>query len=243
MTLDMYPEDEAMEKIVRWGGSFDIFLYKLSYGYYTQYSRNCLQMSHSGQRFSEVGRWRAWRPRIGAGAPCWPTTTTTASKTFSSRNGIARRPNNMDYTKFAAADSLYVCAAGVEGINGARQAGHGDDARGQSAQLPFQGHQSLRFQNKSAEWGFATPTISNGAAYADFDNDGDLDFVTNNLNARSVYLPKPNPARLCIRRNFAGKAGGLPRQHLRVGAKVIVKYDTTAANAAALATTRGFESV
>ena len=38
------------------------------------------------------------------------------------------------------------------------------------------------FQNKNSEWGITRTSNSNGAAYADFDNDGDLDMIVNNIN-------------------------------------------------------------
>src|SRR5690606_36039115 len=47
----------------------------------------------------------------------------------------------------------------------------------------FQNNGDLTFTDKSMDWGMRQASISNGAAFADFDNDGDLDLVVNNLNA------------------------------------------------------------
>ncbi len=50
----------------------------------------------------------------------------------------------------------------------------------------FRNNGDLRFTNESNEWGMAQPTFSNGAAYADLDNDGDLDVVINNINDEAI---------------------------------------------------------
>lgn len=46
----------------------------------------------------------------------------------------------------------------------------------------FAGSSDLRFEDVSQQWGLAAPGFSNGAAYGDLDNDGDLDLVINNVN-------------------------------------------------------------
>ena len=59
----------------------------------------------------------------------------------------------------------------------------------------FRNNRDLTFRNASAKWGFARPTYSNGAAYGDLDNDGDLDLVINNLNASASLMENTlNPA-------------------------------------------------
>ena len=48
----------------------------------------------------------------------------------------------------------------------------------------FRNNGELKFENVSEAWGLTDSTFSNGAAVADFDNDGDLDLVINNLDRR-----------------------------------------------------------
>lgn len=62
---------------------------------------------------------------------------------------------------------------------------------GKLANIMYQNLGDLQFKNVSPEWGFADATYSNGAAYSDLDNDGDLDLVINNID-QEVMLYKNN---------------------------------------------------
>src|SRR5439155_11726002 len=50
----------------------------------------------------------------------------------------------------------------------------------------FHNNGNLTFTNATDDWGLTTPSFSNGAAWADLDNDGDLDFVVNNINDEAM---------------------------------------------------------
>ena len=238
MTLDMYPEDEAVEKSSVGEDSFDIFLFKMSYGYMPQLSRNCLQINQSGQGFMEIGAMAGVAATDWSWSPLLADYDNDGIKDIFISNGIAHRPNNLDYARYAADDSLrYAPETSLELDKRAMAM----MPEGKVHNYLFKGSQELVFQNKSADWGFATPTISNGAAYADFDNDGDLDLVTNNLNARSVFYQNQSRRDSASGGFLRVKLAGYPGNTFALGAKVIVKYDTTL-QMQQLATTRGFES-
>lgn len=62
---------------------------------------------------------------------------------------------------------------------------------GKLSNLMYQNQGSLQFEDVSDDWGFDKPTFSNGAAFSDLDNDGDLDLVINNID-QQVLLYKNN---------------------------------------------------
>ena len=102
----------------------------------------------------------------------------------------------------------------------------------------FQGSKDLIFNNKSTDWIENDSIISNGSAYGDLDNDGDLDVVTNNLNSvASIYINKTNDKAnyLKIKLSFGGK------NTFGIGTKVI-SYVKGKMQFKELQTTRGFQS-
>ena len=197
MTLDMYPDDEKVEKSSVGEDPLDIYMYKLQFGYFNQYSRNCLQLNMGGQKFSDIAA------SSGVAATDWSWSTLMNDydgdgiKDIFVSNGILRRPNDLDYLKFVIGDSLHYGLPTSEKLD---QEAIDLMPDGRVHNYIFKGAKDLRFVDKSLKWGFEDKGVSNGSTYADLDNDGDLDLVTNNLNEKaSVYQ---NNSRQLLKHNF-----------------------------------------
>jgi hypothetical protein len=238
VTLDMYPEDETVEKSSLGEDPLDIYLYKLAFGYMNQYSRNCLQLSLSGKKFMEVGSMAGMAATDWSWSPLLADYDNDGIKDLFISNGIVHRPNNLDYVKFAADDSLRY----------AMETSHSLDERaiklmpdGKMHNYLFRGTPSLQFEDKSTAWGFETPDYSNGAAYADLDNDGDLDLITNNIDSpASLYRNEANSI-FPANKHLTVKLKGNSPNSFGVGAKVVLKY-ADSIQVQQLMPTRGFES-
>ena len=219
MTLDMYPEDEVVEKSSVGEDPLDIYLYKLQFGYFNQYSRNTLQLNMGGEKFSDIAA------SSNVMATDWSWSTLMADydgdgiKDIFVTNGIKRRPNDLDYLKFIVADSLHY---NLPTSNQLDQQARSKMPDGREHNYLYIGRKDLRFQDKSLDYGFEEKNLSNGAAYADLDNDGDLDLITNNLNEEAgIYL---NNSREQLQHNYLKiKLKGEDKNVFGIGAKVIVQ--------------------
>ena len=181
ITADMLPADENSLKSYMGDESYDQYKYKiLDGGFQYQYSRNCLQKNlGNGVAFSEVGLMDGVAATDWSWSPLLADFDNDGIKDLFVANGIKRRPTDMDYISFISNISVQ------EGL----QSGHGMDnvaidkmPTGEAHSYVFKGTKSEKFIDKSALWGIKDTMLSNGAAYADLNNDGRLDLVTNNLN-------------------------------------------------------------
>ncbi len=190
MTLDMKPDDDIVRKQSAGADPFDIFQFKLSFGYQAQFPRNMLQLNQGnldgkiGCRFSEIGQL------AGVDATDWSWSTLLADldndglKDIFVSNGIYRRPNDLDYINYTYQKNVKKSTSLKLSQMMPSGAEHNFAYRNQG---------NLQFEDVSQAWGFSTVGYSMGTAYADLDNDGDLDLVINNLNAlASIYENKSN---------------------------------------------------
>jgi hypothetical protein len=129
-----------------------------------------------GKKFSDIAA------SSGVAATDWSWSTLLADydgdgiKDIFISNGILRRPNDLDYLKFVVGDSLHYGLPTSEKLD---QQAIDLMPSGKVHNYLYKGAKDLRFLDKSMAWGFEAEGISNGAAYADLDNDGDLDLISN----------------------------------------------------------------
>jgi enediyne biosynthesis protein E4 len=235
---DMLPEQEAILKSSAGAESWNLFEARLRAGYHPQYSRNTLQLNRGGGRFSEIGYL------AGVFASDWSWATLFADfdddgrKDLFVTNGIYRRPNDLDYINFVGNDAMQQSLArGVSSENLTLL------QRMPQIALPnhlFRNADSLRFEDRATAWGLDEPGFSNGAAYADFDNDGALDLVVNRINAPAL-LYKNRARTLGTARWLTVSLKGSGANRFGVGARVFVTAGGTTQLVEQMPT-RGFQS-
>lgn len=238
LTLDMLPDDETVLKASAGDDPLDIYQFKKERGYHHQLARNCLQLNNgNGGQFRDIALY------AGIGATDWSWSPLLADfdndgiRDLFVANGIPRRPNDLDFIKYASSGSMQA----------ALQNGKDADAtaialmpEGVVSNKIFQGSTSLRFADKGKEWGIAEPSISTGAAYSDLDRDGDLDIVTNNINAPATIYR--NNSRQQTGRNWlAIDLKNVGANFKSVGASVSI-WQSGVQQTLSVMPTRGFQS-
>jgi len=222
ITLDMLPKDEKILKSSAGDDAYDIYNYKLSYGYHTQYSRNCLQLNVDGGRhFSDIALYSNVEATDWSWCPLAADFDNDGIKDLFITNGIVKRPNDLDYVKFTDNPSVFNL------LQNGKTADKQAIDKMPSGKVPnyiFHGRPDRKFEDKSKEWGFDKPTLSNGAAYADLDNDGDLDIIINNINSAAMIYR--NNSREINGQHFLDvELKGNKRNTFGCGAKIVLKYN------------------
>ncbi len=186
ITLDMLAKDETIQKLSAGEETEEILQQKLNFGFERQFSRNCFQLNNGDGTFSEIAQLS------GISATDWSWGVLVADydndgwKDVFISNGIVRRPNDLDYMNFITNPNLENGLQNNADLSDLELAS--EMPPGDVANFFFRNNKDLTFQDVSSTWNVSKKNISNGSAYADLDNDGDLDLIINNINSTAEIL-------------------------------------------------------
>jgi enediyne biosynthesis protein E4 len=194
VTVDMLPPDEKILKTYGSDENYEAYKFKIvQKGFQNQVSRNCLQKNNgNGSSFSDVGLMAGVSATDWSWCPLFADFDNDGNKDLFISSGIVKRPVDLDYIRF------------VSNLAAKQNRNSSDEfdemtlnkmPDGASHPFLYKGNGKVDFKDVSDAWGTGSMKgYYNGAAYADLDNDGNLDLVINCINAPAVVL-KNNAAK------------------------------------------------
>ncbi|MFT5884431.1 MAG: hypothetical protein ACI9IP_000886 [Arcticibacterium sp.] len=178
VALDMKPEDNVRKKLLASPNNYYTYQFADKFSYNHQYVRNTLQLNsgydpaNKQLPFSEISLLAGVANTDWSWCPSLADFDNDGFRDLLITNGFPKDVTDRDFMAFrqgissiASADYLMPFIPEVKISNYA-----------------FKNNGDLTFEDKTSSWGLNIPSFSNGAAYGDLDNDGDLDYVVNNIN-------------------------------------------------------------
>ncbi|MEO5603940.1 MAG: VCBS repeat-containing protein [Cyclobacteriaceae bacterium] len=181
ITVDMLPETNYRKKTTIGNKSYLSYINNEKYQYEYQYVRNMLHLNNGMNqkiKFSEIGQLAGVYQTEWSWSPLFADFDNDGHKDLIVTNGFPKDITDKDFANYRSI------------VGNVASAGLLEDSI-PVVKIPnyvFRNNGDLTFADVTKEWGFDHPSFSNGAAFADLDNDGDLDYVVNNINSEaSVY--------------------------------------------------------
>ena len=204
MTLDMVAEDNYGIKTSMSGMNPDLFDHAVINGFHYQYMFNALQMNNGNQNFSDIAQLSGVSNTDWSWSPLFADFDNDGYKDLFVSNGLKRDFRNNDF-KIHKLKRLEEAQKNNENMASVVEELVQQTPQRKTLNYFFKNNGDLTFTKASSEWGISKSTFSNGAAYADLDNDGDLDLVVNNIDEPATLL-KNNSNKNYLQFQFKGDA-------------------------------------
>ncbi len=235
---DMLPEpDERVKSVMEFEG-YNVFKLKQSKDFYQQYIQNTLQLNNGNGSFSEVAYFSGVDATDWSWAGLLFDMDSDGLRDIYVTNGINHDLTDLDFVDFFANDIIQRMA--LTGKKESIDSIINKMPVKPQANYAYRNNGDITFTNANKEWGFEIPSMSNGAAYGDLDNDGDLDLVVNNVNMVAfVYENKGNE--FSDNHYIKIQLEGPEKNKFAIGASVLLYYGTNVV-LQELNPARGFQS-
>ena len=183
---DMLPESDERLKTTTNFENYDLFTRKVNLDFYNQYMQNTLQINSGDNQFLEIANHAGVAKTDWSWGALLFDMDNDGYKDIYVCNGIYNDLTNQDFVDFFANEFMQKMV-----VTGKKEEIQTIISKMPSTPIPnyaFKNNKNMTFSNEAMKWGLDTPSFSNGAAYADLDNDGDLDLIVNNVNMEAfVY--------------------------------------------------------
>jgi len=224
VSLEMLPEDNLRKKRMLSGNEYYNYTNSAMYGYQHQYVRNMFQLNsgitpEGHPMFDDIGCMAGIYQTDWSWCPLVADFDNDGLKDMIITNGLPRDVTDLDYVDY----------------NNGQRGSTANYTLAMTDSLPvvkfsnyaFKNINGINFQNSTNEWGLNIPTFSNGGAYADLDNDGDLDVIINNLDDLSFVYENTlnNPGENNKEHNLVVNFEGTKNNIEGIGATINIYFD------------------
>ncbi|MHA7830998.1 MAG: VCBS repeat-containing protein [Flagellimonas sp.] len=217
LTLDMLGETNYRLKTTIKATKYNDYYMNEKYGYDYQYMRNMLQMGQGPKMpYSEIGLMAGVAKTDWSWSPLFADADNDGRKDLLITNGFPRDITDLDFGEFNFNVQRYLSTAQIlDSIPVVKIPNYA-----------YRNEGNGQFSDVGEEWGLSIPSFSNGAAFADLDGDGDLDYVVNNINDETFVFKNNLEAENLQDRNFIKlDLKGPTNNQAALGTKVAIRFE------------------
>ena len=237
LSLDMLPEEEIPLKSSEGDDNIQVQRLRVErFGYHYQFTRNMLYINQPSGNYLETALLSGIAATDWSWSALFGDYDQDGEQDVFVSNGIPKRPNDLDYVRFVSNEQIQKKLDNTKLVD---QQALNLMPSGAVNNTIFKGTPGLVFENKSKKWIPQDTLVSGATAYGDFDNDGDLDLVTNNINTEAtLYINKTDGKSnyLKLKLQFGGK------NPFAIGTKVFSYHNGGILQFKELFPSRGFQS-